>query len=45
MCPLDELDLNSQNDYSEFPGSTNTILFKLSSYVKTIKKAGGLIPE
>jgi len=32
-------------NYSTFPGNTNTLVFKLAEYVENLKRTGGVIPE
>ena len=31
--------------YSHFPGNTNTLVFRIPQYVKTLEKSRGVIPE
>ena len=38
-------DISNKDGYSFFPGNTNTLVFKISEYVRTLEKSRGVIPE
>jgi UDP-sugar pyrophosphorylase len=38
-------DVGNEEGYSNFPGNTNTLVFKISDYLKNIEKSKGVIPE
>ena len=38
-------DISNKDGYSFFPGNTNTLVFKIPEYVKTLEKSRGVIPE
>lgn len=38
-------DIKNDLGYSNFPGNTNTLVFKLPEYYENLKKTGGVIPE
>lgn len=35
----------NQEGYSQFPGNTNTLVFKIPEYVDNLTRTGGVIPE
>ena len=38
-------DVSGENGYSQFPGNTNTLVFKIPEYVENLTRTGGVIPE
>lgn len=38
-------DVPGPDGYSQFPGNTNTLVFKIPEYVENLTRTGGVIPE
>lgn len=38
-------DVPNEKGYSQFPGNTNTLVFKIPEYVANLTESGGVIPE
>ena len=38
-------DVPNDQGYSQFPGNTNTLVFKIPEYVENLTRTGGVIPE
>ena len=38
-------DVPNHEGYSQFPGNTNTLVFKIPEYVENLTRTGGVIPE
>ena len=38
-------DVPNDEGYSQFPGNTNTLVFKIPEYVENLTRTGGVIPE